>query len=72
MKKIIIAALIGSVFSVGAFAADTSAKPVTTDTHKAVKAEHVHKAKHKHVAKSHVKSAKKEVKKVAPEKAAAK
>lgn len=72
MKKIIIAALIGSVFSVSAFAADTSVNPENTETHKAVKVEHVHKAKHKNVTKSHTKSEKKEVKKVAPEKAAAK
>lgn len=69
MKKIIISALIGSVFSVSAFAADTSVKPTTTETHKAVKTEHVHQVKHKHVKKEHTKSPKKEVKKVLPEKA---
>lgn len=76
MKKIIIAALIGSVFSVGAFAADATAKPVTTETHKAVKTESAHKVKakteHKHAKKSHVKSVKKADKKVESEKAATK
>lgn len=71
MKKIIIAALIGSVFSVGAFAADATAKPVTTETHKAVKTESAHKVKAKTEHK-HVKSVKKADKKVESEKAATK